>query len=304
MSVLDRIGLQYATSNATILVPGTVIDPGTMAGGLATVGAGTYTITAAKPPMYFFVKATGSVTITGGATLASGEIAMLIADSDSTWAAHVYAASGDDFLAQLNANLPASLDTAVFSNAVASVEGLVPSTVIGAMYGHILHITNGWSTGAPLSTFRIVDTSGDVGTSASPGILASNTAPILRGEATTEALAVHWVANGVELVATTIDLPPNLNDAADMYVDLVVQSNNTNNAPTFDILHNFDGGAQVTDTATGTSVSTIQTITATITANHVLDGSVFSMQILPSAHASDTWTLFGARIRGKQVLQG
>jgi hypothetical protein len=170
------------------------------------------------------------------------------------------------------------------------------------IYAHLLN-AQGWSTGAPLTTLRIVDTSGDVGTSAAPGVLASNTAPILRGEATTEALAVHWVANGVEIIATTIDLPPDLDGTADMFVDLVVVSNNTNNAPSFSVLHNFDGGAQVTDTAVGTSVSTVQTITATIAANDVpTSASVLGFQLLPGAHASDTWTLFGVRVRGKRNL--
>jgi hypothetical protein len=170
------------------------------------------------------------------------------------------------------------------------------------IYTHLLNI-EGWSAGAPLTTLRIVDTNGDVGTSAAPGVLASNTAPILRGEATTEALAVHWVANGVEIVATTIDLPPDLDGDADMYVDLVVVSNNTNNAPSFSVLHNFNGGAQVTDTATGTSISTVQTITATIAANEVpASASVLGFQLLPGAHASDTWTLFGVRVRGKRTL--
>jgi hypothetical protein len=170
------------------------------------------------------------------------------------------------------------------------------------IYTHLLN-AQGWSTGAALTTFRIVDTNGDVGNSAAPGILASNTAPILRGEATTEALAVHWVANGVEIIATTIDLPPDLVGAADLFVDLVVVANNTNNAPSFSVLHNFNGGAQVTDTATGTSISTVQTITATIAASDVpAAASVLGFQLLPGSHASDTWTLFGVRLRGKRTL--
>jgi hypothetical protein len=272
---------------------------------VTVTATGTYTLPSSPVGTQLLVCCDDTSTVTladaGGTfhifTGASGGEAVLCTATDSnSWAG--VGVGRQSIAGSVSAGDVSYADTSDFVAAV-NVE-----SALDEILQHLLSV-QGWHTGAPLTTFRIVDTSGDVGTSAAPGVLASNTAPILRGEATTEALAVHWVANGTEIIANTVDLPPDMDGDAPVFLDIVVVSNNTNNAPSFTVLHNFDGGAQVSDTAAGTSISTVQTITATIAANDVPAGaSVLGFQLVPGAHASDTWTMFGLRVRGARTLLG
>lgn len=94
MSVLHQLGLQWQTNNHTIQDPGTgnTFKQDNIAFGKATVGAGTYKLPDGGLPMY--VHATGAVTITSEAAvtitaLESGQIALLVPLTSTTWAATV-----------------------------------------------------------------------------------------------------------------------------------------------------------------------------------------------------------------------
>lgn len=175
------------------------------------------------------------------------------------------------------------------------------------IYNHLQYAT-GWSTGPALSSFREVDTSGDVRAAAdaaaagSGGVLASDTTPIFLGDAA-EALAIQWAASNSDIIATTVNLPANLDGAAPVTVELLVQASGVTNAPSFSVLTNFDGAAQVTDTATGTASASKQTIIASIDAADVpASAMVMSMQLVPGTHAADSWTLYGVRVNGRVTL--
>lgn len=88
--VLADIGAQWFTNNHLIQAPssGGTFQQNGMAYGLAVVGAGTYVLPDNGHPQY--VRATGAVTITSvaavtAATLVSGELALFIPSSTTTW---------------------------------------------------------------------------------------------------------------------------------------------------------------------------------------------------------------------------
>ncbi len=93
MSVLHQIGHQWMGKNHTIQDPGTgnTFAQCGAAYGLASVGAGTYTLPDDGLPMY--VRATGSVTIQSAAavtvaTMTTGQIAFFVPATSTTWVAH------------------------------------------------------------------------------------------------------------------------------------------------------------------------------------------------------------------------
>lgn len=155
----------------------------------------------------------------------------------------------------------------------------------------------------PLASLRIVDSNGDVGTiSAIGGVLASNTDPILRS-GTTECFEVFYAANSVVVTSLSITLPADLDDTADAYVDLYVQANTTDQAPTFTVGQSWQAGTQVTDSATAVTSTAIQTITATISSSDIPASTTFvTLQLTPAAHATSSFLLHGARLRYKGKL--
>lgn len=155
-----------------------------------------------------------------------------------------------------------------------------------------------------LNSFREVSSAGAVADSdGNGGVLASNTTPIL-GAGSTEAMEITWAASNSDIIATSITLPEDLDGTADAYVDLFVQANTTDQAPTFTVLSNFDGGAQITDTATAVTATTMQTITATIASGDVPDSAnILSVQLVAAAHATSAFVLHGARFRYKGKLR-
>lgn len=155
-----------------------------------------------------------------------------------------------------------------------------------------------------LHSFREVDSNGDVGTTSSiGGVLASNTTPILRA-GSTECEEIFWAASDVDAVSTSISLPADFDGTADAYVDLYVQANTTDQAPTFTVLQSWNAAAQVTDTATAVTATTVQTITATIASGDVPDAATFvTVQLVPATHGTSAFQLHGARLRYKGKLR-
>jgi hypothetical protein len=158
----------------------------------------------------------------------------------------------------------------------------------------------------PLSLFWFRETSGssDVGDiTANGGILASDTTPILRGDAA-ESQEISWATGNTDQISIQISLPANFDGTADVTVRLWVYSGATD-AATFTVESSWDGGALVTDTAddTATKSASKHAITATIAAADIPDTAAFvSINLIPGAHAADAIQLVAARIEYKSKL--
>lgn len=153
-----------------------------------------------------------------------------------------------------------------------------------------------------LNDFREVTSGGDVGNIvANGGLLASDTTPILRGDAA-ESQEISWAAGNSDILAAHMTLPADVDGTQDVTVDLFVYTDNAGgggiDAATFTVETSWDGGAVVSDTATdGTPAVTIHKITATIAAADVPSlPSVLTLMLTPEAHAADPVQLVGARI--------
>lgn len=150
-----------------------------------------------------------------------------------------------------------------------------------------------------LDEFVEVDANGDVGAgAANGGKLASDTTPILRGDAA-ESAEVVWAASNNDIIAITgMSLPSDFDDTRDCYVDLTVASGGTTDAASFTVETGWDGGTLVSDTATGTAATADQQITATIAAADVPASAVrLTLMLTPTAHTTDTKILKRARLR-------
>ncbi len=172
------------------------------------------------------------------------------------------------------------------------------------LYQHLLSATSPLKL-VSLYDLREVDTSGDVSNiAANGGLLASDTTPIMRGDAA-ESQEVNWVAGNSDLVAFQTRLPKTFDGTADVTIELSVSTGNTNaDAATFTVETGWDGGALVSDTATDSSPSGTQhVVTATIAAADIPDAAVNLTVILTlGTHATDLISLHGIGVFGKIAL--
>lgn len=149
-----------------------------------------------------------------------------------------------------------------------------------------------------LGDFRVVTSGGDVGDIAAiGGHLASDTTPILRGDAN-GSWEISWAADDVSPVGVQVTLPPDFDDTANATVDFVVYSGATD-AATLGLASSWNGGTEVTDSAddAGTKSATRHTITATIAHGDIPAGATHvTFRITPPAHASDAIQLTGVRV--------
>lgn len=187
-------------------------------------------------------------------------------------------------------------DAGAFTSA-ANVEA-----ALAEIYQHI-KTANACMPGVSLCLLREIDASGDVSNiAANGGILASDTTPIFRSGAT-EGFEVSWAAGNVDPVQLEIPVPQDLDDTANVTVDLLVKSGATN-AATFTVNSTWDHGTQVADTATdGAQSASYHKITATIAAADIPAGATsLSIQLIPAAHATDAIDLGGMRVNYKRKL--
>jgi hypothetical protein len=143
-------------------------------------------------------------------------------------------------------------------------------------------------------------------TSANGGNLASDTAPILRANGTTNAQEIAWVLDGVERICfDPVALPADFDDTADCFVDLFLTTNGTTNAPAFTVVTNWNAGADVSDTtAAGVAQTAFQVISATVAAADIPAARVVNVSLTPGAHGTDAWHLHGGCIRYTKKLMG
>jgi hypothetical protein len=148
-----------------------------------------------------------------------------------------------------------------------------------------------------LYDLREVDANGDVGNiAANGGLLASDTTPFLEGNANEDQQVVWAVAN-VDVVCAHTTLPRDFRSAGtDVTCRLIVSSGATD-ATSFTIRTNWDGGAQVVDSGTGSASATAHEIAITIASGDIpASPKRLTLQIEPNAHANNTFTLHGFRI--------
>lgn len=149
-----------------------------------------------------------------------------------------------------------------------------------------------------LGEWRIVSAGGDVGNIAAiGGVLASDSDPILRGDAN-GSWEISWAADSVVPVGVQLSLPSDLDDTASVALELDVYSGATD-AATMGVATSWNGGAEVTDSAddSGTKSATRHTITATIAAGDVPASSKHvTIRLTPPAHATDAIQLVGSRV--------
>jgi hypothetical protein len=154
-----------------------------------------------------------------------------------------------------------------------------------------------------LNDFREVSSAGAVGAiAANGGILASDTSPAMGAEATTEAMAIIWVAGNSDIIQAQVSLPQDFDGRSDVTVDLWVLTDNTGGgsieAASYSVLTSWDNGSQVTDTATdSTPAITSHKITATIAHADIPDSASFvNIQLVLGTHAADPVHLLAARL--------
>lgn len=157
--------------------------------------------------------------------------------------------------------------------------------VTAAVYGTIVFSVH---------DFREVTSGGDVGNVAAiGGVLASDTTPVMLGDAA-ESQALQWAASNNDIVAASTLLPNDFDGSRDVYIDLVTSSGGTTDAASFTVETGWDGAAIVSDTATGSASTTAAVITATVAAADVPDSPRrLTIMLTPVAHTTDTKLLHG-----------
>jgi len=150
-----------------------------------------------------------------------------------------------------------------------------------------------------LHQFREVDANGDVAASAgNGGVLASDTTPILRGNAA-ETTEISWTAGNSDPISTQITLPKDFDGSGDVTIDFFLYSGTTD-AANLVVETGWDGGALVSDTLVDTASATAHTTTATIAAADIPNtATCLTLIITPPTHATDAIGLLGVRINYK-----
>ena len=149
-----------------------------------------------------------------------------------------------------------------------------------------------------LYDFREVDANGDVGAiAANGGILASDTTPIMRGDAN-QAAEISWVADDVDPIACQISLPDNFDGSADVVLEAVVSSGTTDDAD-IAVETSWDAATQVADAFVEAGKSATPHVnSATIAAADVPDAADRVTIILtPPAHSTDAIQLHGLKLK-------
>lgn len=163
---------------------------------------------------------------------------------------------------------------------------------------YVDRLTTSRSVSINLGMFREVNATGDVlAVAAIGGVLASDTAPILRADANND-WEIFWAAANVDPIGVQLDLPPDFDGTGNAILELDVGSGSTD-AATMSVRSSWNGGSEITDSAddSGTKSATVHTITATIAAADIADTAKrVSLRLIPPTHATDGITLKRARL--------
>lgn len=241
-------------------------------------------------------------------TSTDGPVAGVVCGVDSTLGVLVYVHPGLNYLlsqATLSSNL-ASTTTSLGASliGVEDAGGYTTSATVEACLAELY----GWAKVGtiPLSlyVFRECDANGDVGNiAANGGILASDTTPIMRGDAA-ESAEISWAASNSDPITTQISLPADFDDTADCYVDCWVYSGTTD-AASIVIETSWNGGALVSDALddSSTKSATVHLVTATIANGDIPANSKYvTIALTPPAHTTDAIQLTAIRLRYSRKL--
>ncbi len=172
------------------------------------------------------------------------------------------------------------------------------------LYQHLFSAVGG-TVAIPLSAFREVDATGDVGAiTANGGVLASDTTPVYDAVATTNEHEILWATGNVDPIGISIALPADFDDTANATLDLGVASGTTN-AATIVVASSWDGGTEVSDSTsdTATKSATTHSLAVVIDAADIPAGaSRVTFRLTPPTHATDTISLRMARLKYKRKL--
>lgn len=152
----------------------------------------------------------------------------------------------------------------------------------------------------PLSSWRIVGATGDVGNIAAiGGVMASNSDPTLEGEATTNSWVIKWAANSVVPIGVSIPLPPDFDGAGDAYLEVSIFSGTTD-AASLSAASSWDGGSEVSDAFddSGTKSATRHLLVCTIDKADIPNSSTHAtFRLTPPAHSTNAINLAMSRLR-------
>lgn len=143
-----------------------------------------------------------------------------------------------------------------------------------------------------LAVARLTDTSGDPGAIAAiGGLMAADSAPLLRADANEDLEAV-WAASNVLPLIWKEDVPEDFDGTRDATILVRAASGGTSNACSSSILQSWDEATQVTDAVTGAAATAVANYTGTIAAADMPDApKTLTLQYVPGTHGTDTHIL-------------
>lgn len=157
-----------------------------------------------------------------------------------------------------------------------------------------------------LMQWREVGTMAVANAAGNGGVLASDTTPILQpiNGATDGCQKIVWAASNNDVIATTIALPPNLDDTADLILHTRIASGGTTDAVGFTVDTWFnEGDTKVSDTSETNQTATWAEKITTIAAADVPSGAqTITIALTPAAHTTDTCNLSAAWLEYKTKL--
>lgn len=161
--------------------------------------------------------------------------------------------------------------------------------------------------GIPLNTFREATTF-DVGNiAANGGILASDTTPILEAinAGTDGCQRLAWAASNNDQVVTSIPLPPNIDVASDLKLNVRIASAATTDAVGFTVETFFnEGDTKVSDTSATNQTATYAEKLTTIAAADVPSGAqTITIGLTPVAHTTDAMYMTAAWLEYTPVIR-
>lgn len=179
-------------------------------------------------------------------------------------------------------------------------EAAKPLVLVGVALGGVASVKK--AICFSLHDWREVSSGGDPGAiAANGGILASDTTPILRGDAA-ESSEIAWAAANADPISTQITLPLDFDDTKDAVFEAFVYTDNAGGggieAASFTLETGWDGGALVSDALTDTTPAvTWHKVSATIAAADIPAGAAnLTIALTPGTHANDPIQLVGARL--------
>ncbi len=151
-----------------------------------------------------------------------------------------------------------------------------------------------------LNDFRELDGAADTDVAniaANGGILASDTTPILLGNAA-ESQVISWAASNNDPIGVEVNLPDDFDGTRACAILASTYSAGTTNAGSLSVNTYWDHGTVITDTVTGAAVTTLAEYEGTIAAADMPDApKLLTLTIITAAQTTDVVSLAGFRLK-------